>query len=64
MKRQLRLDLSSDNSIIFHCLPSVCFCAGLMEAFFFFPSGKRGKEKNLRHLFCSKEAVSIVNVCK
>lgn len=45
MKRQLRLNLSSDNSIIFHCLPSVYFCAGLMEAFFFSPLGKEEKKK-------------------
>lgn len=46
MKRQLRLNLSSDNSIIFHCLPSVYFCAGLMEAFFFPLWEKRKRKKS------------------
>lgn len=65
MRRQLRLDLSSNTSTIFHCLPSAYFCTGLMEVdfFFFFPLGKEEKI-HPRSLFSSKKAVSIVYVYK
>lgn len=63
MRRQLRLDLSSNTSTIFHCLPSAYFCTGLMEVDFFFFSLWEKRKKYIQGLYFLLRKLSVLYMC-